>query len=186
MHLPRFRVRQRFTLGVNRYDVVEVTPDGGEGRLLAVAQQKRFAFKEAVTFWADDSRSRPVFSFRARQALDVGAQHDVLDEHGQVLGTFGKRFGASLFRSTWTLAAPGLAATGQERSLPVAILRRVFDSLPLPFHFDFTPDDGGPVVLSSDRRFSLRDAYDVAVPDPRIDFRLAASLAVALDALQSR
>ncbi|WP_010224465.1 MULTISPECIES: hypothetical protein [unclassified Pseudonocardia] len=186
MHLPRFLVRQRITLGVNRYDVHAANPDGSEGPLMAFAQQKRFAFKEEVVFWADDSRRRRVFSFKARQAMDVRAQHDVHDEHGQLLGTFGKKFGASLFRSTWRLESPGLAATGQERSLPVALLRRVFDDVPFPFHFDFTEDGGGPLVMTSDRKRSIRDRYDVAVPDPRIDFRLAASVAVALDALQSR
>lgn len=186
MHVPRFLVRQRVTLGVNRYEVHAATPDGGQGQLMAFAQQKRFAFKEEVTFYSDESRSRRVFSFKARQRLDVGAQHDVFDEYGQVLGGFGKKFGASLLRSTWSLEAPGLAATGRERNAAVAILRRVFDDLPFPFHFDFTDDAGGRVVLTSDRKRSLRDRYDIAVPDPRIDFRLAASMAVALDALQSR
>lgn len=40
--------------------------------------------------------------------------------------------------------------------------------------------------MSSDRRWSLLDSYDVSVPDPRVDFRLAAAFAVALDALQER
>ncbi|WP_218162682.1 hypothetical protein [Pseudonocardia ammonioxydans] len=186
MHLPRLFVRQRIGLGVNRYDVRAANPDGSEGELLAFAQQKRFAMREQVTFWADDSRSRPVFSFRARQVMDVRAQHDVYDEHGRVLGTFGKRFGASLLRSTWSLTAPGLAATGTERSLPIALLRRVLDSVPFAYHFDFAEDGGGGVVMSSDRQRSIRDRYDVSVPDPRIDFRLAASVAVALDALQER
>lgn len=186
MHLPRFLVRQRITLGVNRYDVHAANPDGSAGALMAFAQQKRFAFKEQVTFWADDSRSRAVFSFRARQRLDVRAEHDVVDEHGRVLGTFGKRFGASLLRSTWTVTAPGLTATGRERSLGVALARRVFENLPLPYHVDLTEDAGGATLMSSDRRWSLRDSYDVTVPDPRLDFRLAAAFAVALDALQDR
>jgi hypothetical protein len=41
-------------------------------------------------------------------------------------------------------------------------------------------------VLSSERVWAVRDPYDVRVPDPRLDFRVAASMAVALDALQSR
>jgi hypothetical protein len=41
-------------------------------------------------------------------------------------------------------------------------------------------------VLTSERKKSIRDRYDVTVQDPRLDFRLAASMAVALDALQSR
>jgi hypothetical protein len=31
-----------------------------------MAQQKRFAFKEQVTFHADEARTQPVFGFRAR------------------------------------------------------------------------------------------------------------------------
>jgi uncharacterized protein YxjI len=42
------------------------------------------------------------------------------------------------------------------------------------------------VVLSSQKRFGLRDRYSIDVPDPRVDFRLAASIAVALDALLAR
>jgi hypothetical protein len=53
------------------------------------------------------------------------------------------------------------------------------------FHFDFT-DANGQLVLSSERRISLRDRYTITVPDGRLDGRVAAAMAVALDALQSR
>jgi len=42
------------------------------------------------------------------------------------------------------------------------------------------------VVLTSQRRRTLRDRYDVTVPGARLDGRVAAAMAVALDALQSR
>jgi uncharacterized protein YxjI len=191
---PRFFVRQKITMMVNRYEVLGVGPDGHEGPLLAVAAQKRLAFKEQVTFYADESRSQPVFSFKARQRLDVHAEHDVFDEHGRPLGYFRKDFGASLLRSTWHLAVPGLEATGRERRPVLAVLRRVWDILPVVgdvwvpfvFHFDFVDDATGAPVLVSERQKSVRDRYTVTVPDPRIDFRVAAAMAVALDALQSR
>ncbi|MGH3614543.1 MAG: hypothetical protein ACRDRK_18530 [Pseudonocardia sp.] len=194
MLVPRFYVRQKITLMANQYQVLGAEPDGTEGRLLAYAQQKRFAFKEQVTFYADESKSRPVFSFKARQGLDVRAEHDVFDEYGQVLGYFRKAFGASLLRSTWHLAGPGLEATGQERRPVIAILRRVWDLIPylgnvwvpFVFHFDFVDDATGQPVLTSERQKTVRDRYTVTVPDPRLDFRVAASMAVALDALQSR
>lgn len=44
----------------------------------------------------------------------------------------------------------------------------------------------GPPVLTSERQKAIRDRYTVTVPDPRLDFRVAASMAVELDALQSR
>jgi uncharacterized protein YxjI len=190
----RFFVKQKITLMVNRYQVLGANSDGTEGQLLAFAQQKRMAFKEHVTFYADESRTRPVFSFKARQGLDVRAEHDVFDEHGQPLGYFRKDFGASLLRSTWHLQAPGIDAIGRERRPVIAILRRIWDFIPyigdiwvpFVFHFDFADKTTGAPVMTSERQKTIRDRYAVTVHDPRLDFRVAASMAVALDALQSR
>ncbi|MGY1723207.1 hypothetical protein [Blastococcus sp. SYSU DS0533] len=192
--VPRFFVRQRITVMVNRYEVLAANPDGSEGPLLALAEQKRMKLREEVVFFADAGKSRRVFSFKARQRLDVGAEHDVLDEQGQPIGYFRKDFGASLLRSTWHLSAPGVEAVGQERNRFIAVLRRVWnfipflENIPVPFlfHFDFTDSRTGAVVMTSEKGIALRDHYTVTVPDPRLDFRVAAAMAVALDALQSR
>jgi uncharacterized protein YxjI len=194
MVVPRFFVKQRITMMINRYEVRAANPDGTEGHLLALAEQKRMKLKEEVTFYADEAKTRAVFSFKARQRLDVAAEHDVYDEYGNVLGWFKKDFGASLLRSTWHLSAPGLAAVGRERRPVIAVLRRVWDFLPVVgdvwvpfiFHFDFVDTASGATVMVSERQKAIRDRYDVTVPDPRLDFRVAASMAVALDALQSR
>lgn len=184
MHLPAFFVSQKLTLMVNRYEIRAAGPDGAPGVLMAVAQQKRMAFKEQVTFYADEQRTRAVFSFKARKAIDLGSGYDVYDEAGAPLGFFRKDFGKSLLRSTFHLSGPGLEATGQERNQVVAIVRRFVD-LPFTFHFDFH-DPSGRTVMSVDRQFSMRDRYTVSVPDERLDFRLAAAMTVALDALMSR
>ena len=191
--VERFAVTQAFTLAVNRYDIRSLGADGELGALLATAQQKRLAFKEQVTFYADESRSVPVFSFRARKRLDLGGGYDVTDAAGAPIGSFRKDFGRSLVRSTWHLEAPGLQATGRERNASVAVLRRVWNlvpvvgEIPVPFvfHFDFV-DGQGQLVLSSQKRVSARDRYDVTVPGALVDGRLAAAMAVALDALQDR
>jgi uncharacterized protein YxjI len=192
--VPRFYVKQRITMMINRYEIRAANPDGSEGNLLALAEQRRMKIKEEVNFFADESKTRRVFSFKARQRLDVHAEHDVFDEYGQPLGMFSKQFGASLLRSTWNLSAPGVEAVGQERNAFIAILRRIWDFIPyigdiwvpFVFHFDFTDTRTGALVMSSDRQVSIRDRYTVEVPDPRLDFRVAACMAVALDALQSR
>jgi hypothetical protein len=194
MVVPAFFVKQRVTVMVNRYEILAAGPDGKEGGLLAFAEQKRMKLKEEVVFFSDESRQRPVFSFKARQRLDVRAEHDVFDENGTPLGMFRKRFGASLVRSTWDLTAPGIEAVGQERRLGIAVLRRVWDVIPYAgdvwvpfvFHFDFVDTQTGQTVLVSERQKAVRDRYRVTVPDSRLDFRVAASMAVALDALQSR
>lgn len=194
MYVPRFFVRQRITLMVNRYEIYAANPDGSEGQMMAFAEQKRMKLKEEVNFFADPSKSRRVFSFKARQVWDVSAEHDVFDEYGQAIGWFKKEFGASLLRSTWTIASPTVQARGQERRPVIAVLRRIWDFIPylgdiwVPFifHFDFHDQQTGGVVMTSERVKSIRDRYDVNVPDPRLDFRVAAAMAVALDALQSR
>ncbi|WP_309070361.1 hypothetical protein [Arthrobacter sp.] len=191
--IEKFSVTQKITMMVNRYEVRSVDPSGNPGQLMALAQQKRAAFKEEVRFFADESRQTVLFSFKARQRLDLGATYDVLDAQGNPIGSFRKNFGASLLRSTWQLDAPGVQAVGSERSQGVAIARRVWeivpflDAIPAPFlfHFDFR-DPSGQLVLTSERRASLRDRYDVTVPGGRLDWRVAAAMAVALDALQSR
>ncbi len=184
MHLPAFFMTQKITLMVNRYELRGLGPDGGPGDLIAVAQQKRMALKEQVTFYADEERTRPVFSFKARQVIDLSSGYDVFDERGESIGFFRKDFGKSLLRSTFHLNGPNLNAVGQERNQAVAIIRRFVD-FPFTFHFDFV-DDGGRPVMHVDRQFSLRDRYSVQVPDQRVDFRLAAAMTVALDTLTGR
>ncbi len=192
--IERFTVTQKITMMVNRYEIRTALPDGSPGDLIAVAQQKRMAFKEEVTFYADEKRTQPVFSFKARQRMDLGATYDVRDAAGQPIGWFRKDFGKSLLRSTWHLGtSDGLELFGQERNKNVALARRAWEFLPyisgLPspflFHFDFT-DPSGRVLMSSIRKRSFRDRYNVEVPGAQIDGRVAAAMAVALDALQSR
>lgn len=182
----RLIVRQRIRMMVNQYEVHAVEPDGSEGPLLAFAQQKRMAFKEQVTLYADDTKQQPVLGFKARSVMDLGATYDVVDAAGNTVGLFRKDFARSLLRSTWHVEQPGLETlTGQERNLAVAIVRRFVDWLSwLPYHFDFT--SGGRPGFSVVKKWGLRDRYIVDIHDPRLDRRLVIATAVGLDALQSR
>jgi hypothetical protein len=185
VHVPLFVLRQRFAMTTNRYELQALSPDGQPGAVLGVALQKRLALKEEVTFYADDTKARRVFSFKARAVVDLNAGYDVFDEGHQPIGFFRKDFGASLLRSTFHLEGPGYAGTGRERSQAVAIIRRLADIPFLPIHFDYATPEGQP-LLSVERQGSVRDRYTVRVPDPRVDFRVAASVAVAMDAMMGR
>ena len=185
MYLPLFYVKQKFAMTTNRYELYAANPDGSFGQMMALAEQKRLAFKEEVTFFADPSKTRPVFSFKARAVMDLNAGYDILDEARQPLGFFRKDFKASLLRSTFHLEGPGYAGTGRERSQLVALVRRFTDIPFLPIHFDFLTPEGQPLI-SVERQGSVRDKYTVRVPDQRVDFRVAAAVAVAMDALMQR
>ncbi len=91
---------------------------------MAFAQRKRTSFKEKVTFFAAESRSQELFSFKARQRLDVRAEHDVFDSEGRAIDWFKKDFMSSLLRSTWHLSSNDVEAMGQERNATIAVLRR--------------------------------------------------------------
>jgi hypothetical protein len=195
--LARFRVRQRLTLMVNRYEIHHVDAQGNEAGLIAFAEQKRMTLKEQVTFYADPSKTQPVFGFKAQRIMDLNSVYDVFDAQGQPIGWFKKDFGRSLISSTWEIGTPdGFRGVGTERNKVVAVMRRIWDFLPVVgevwvpwlFHFDFVGPDGS-IVLSSTRKPAVRDVYDVEVPNVgswRLDWRVAAAMAVALDALQSR
>ena len=179
-------IRQRVRLMVNQYEIHAVSPDGQEAGILAFAQQKRMAFKEQVTLYTDDTKQVPVFGFKARQRIDLGATYDVTDANGAAIGLFKKNFKESLIRSTWHLEQPGFGAmVGRETNQLVAILRRFVDSLSwLPYHFDFVLADRP--VFSVVKKWGLRDRYVVTIHDPGVDRRLVAAMSVALDALQAR
>ena len=185
MYLPHFVVKQKLTLMINRYEISESDEAGNPTRLMALAEQKRMAFKEQVTFYTDAGKSRPVFGFKARRKLDLNAGYDITDEGGAQIGFFRKDFGASLLRSTFHIEGPGYSGTGQERSQLVAIVRRFTDIPFLPIHFDYVAADGTP-LLGIERQGTVRDKYTVHVPDARVDFRVAAAVAVAMDALMAR
>jgi uncharacterized protein YxjI len=178
-------VKQKFTLMVNRYEVWSADPAGNPGDLVAFAEQKRMAFKEQVTLFTDASKTSVLAGFKARKVMDLGGAYDVTDNNGAPIGLFRKDFAASLIRSTWHLEAPGAApATGQERNMLVALLRRFTDITFLPYHFDFVR--GGTAVLAVEKQWGIRDTYVVTISDPHLDRRLVIAMAVGLDALQSR
>ncbi|WP_067491033.1 hypothetical protein [Actinomadura hibisca] len=189
----RFLMRQRLRFMVNQYEVHAENPDGSEGELLAFAQQKRLAFKEQVTLYADTGKKQPILGFKARKRIDLASAYDVTDASGQPIGVFRKDFKKSLLSSTWHLEQPGLGVTtGSERNKGVALLRRAWNFIPYaenlpfawPYHFDFYAGD--QVVFSVEKKFGLRDRYVVDIKDARLDRRLVIAMAVGLDALQSR
>jgi uncharacterized protein YxjI len=193
----RFLVEQLFRPVVNLYQVTPLAagemPAGGP---VAFVRQKRMAIKEDIRFFADEQETQELFRIKARSILDTGgSRYDVTTPEGQPIGLLEHRFKQSLLRSTWGIrdADGEEVAVAQERSLPLAILRRVFDFvpygeyMPIPYNFDLLMN--GRAIGHMNRKFQIRDRYvlDLAGDhDRRLDRRLAIALAVGLDALQNR
>jgi hypothetical protein len=166
------------------------------GPPVAFVRQKKMAIKEDIRFYADEQETRELFRIKARSMFDIGgSRYDVL-EGDTAFGALEHRFGASLIRSTWAVknAADEQIAIARERSVPLAIARRLIDFvpyvggfIPIPYNFDILMDDR--VVGHLNRKFQLRDTYvlDVAGDTEReLDRRLAIALAIGLDTLQNR
>jgi hypothetical protein len=165
------------------------------GQPVAFVRQKRLAVKEEIAFHGDDHESLELFRVKARKVLELGGSYDVTAPDGERIGTLEKVFGTSLLRSTWrVLDGEGQeVARVQERSLPVALFRRIVDWLPfgelVPVIFHFTIDAGDLHLGDFTRAWGVRDAYtlDLSADQERLlDRRLGVALAVGLDALQSR
>ena len=200
LHQDRFLLRQKWAPVVNRYEFFLPGDDGQPGERICFVEQKRFTFKEDIRFYADEDKSRELLRIKARQRFDPRARYDVTEPGGLKVGEIQKVFGASLLRSTYVLyGADGEElARARERSLAVALFRRLFglipfigdfaDWAPIPYHFDFLRGDD---LLGSHVRqaFKFRDTYTLDFsgdPERTVDRRLVLAIAVGMDALQAR
>ena len=195
-----FLLRQKFTLVINQYEFFLPAADGSPGQRLCFVEQARFKFKEDIRFYADETKTTELMRIKARQRFDPRATYDVTDSRGTKIGEIQKVFGTSLVRSTYLVRGPGgeVVAGATEKSLAVALVRRVVDFipfidivsewLPIPYHFVFS---SGTQILGHNTRqsFKIRDLYTIDMtPDAqrRLDRRLVLALAVGMDALQAR
>ena len=162
---------------------------------VAFVRQKRMAIKEDIRFFADENETHELWRIKARSMMEFSSRYDVTTPEGEKIGVLGKVFGKSLLRSTWSVmdANEQELAVAKERSVSIALFRRVIDAVPygdfVPVPFHFTIDAGERKIGDLNRRLGFRDTYDLDVSgdvERTIDRRLAVSLGIALDALQSR
>jgi len=146
----RYLVDQLMRPIVNLYRVTPLAP--GESPAdgpIAFVRQKRMAIKEDIRFFADEQETEELFRIKARSLFDIGgARYDVTEPDGAPIGILEHAFRKSLLRSTWkvTDANGGEVVTARERSLPMALARRLVDFVPygewvpIPYNFDLLMD----------------------------------------------
>ena len=193
----RYLVDQLIRPIANLYRVTPLaaveTPAGGP---VAFVRQKKLAIKENIRFYSDESETQELFHIQAQSWLDTGgSRYDVVDAQEGKIGELAHQL-KSIIRTTWRItdSLGAEVATAQERSMPVAVLRRVIDFvpdvgglIPIPYNFDILA--GGAVIGTMNRKFQLRDRYvlDLSADQGKaLDRRLAIALAIGLDTLQNR
>jgi uncharacterized protein YxjI len=192
-----FELKQKLTLLVNEYRILEDTPDGQQA-LTGYVKQKRFAMREKFSLFTDETQREIVASSKARSVMDIAPTFDVYDNKDQPLAVLKKEFKRSLFSSTWSIYDPKMEKvlfTLGEKSSSVAIFRRLWDFIPyvgdipfmVKFHFSIKVGDelAGEYIKTS----LLRDHYALYLNENqvnKVDERVWMVMAVLLDAMQSR
>lgn len=191
-----FLLYQKLTMLVNRYQYF-LYDNATQGEQIAFVEQKRFAFREHMTVYADEAKSNVLFTVIAEKLLDVHGRFVVRDASDTMVGYCRKAFGASLLRSTWDVcdANDQVLFTAVEENHVIAIIRRILQFIPyaadiapfVPFNFIFQKD--GKTVGRYHRVWgSLTDRYALEISEDlrSADRRPILALGILLDALQDR
>ncbi len=194
--MKKFIVEQKLAPLANQYRVY----NDDRSKLLAYAHQKRFTMREKVEFYCDEAKTNVGFTVTAEKVMDIHGRFFVNDQNGKQIGALQKSFKSSLLRSTYELmdAEENIVAVVRERSMPVAILRRLWGFIPLigelPFvfkyHFDFINPVTKQITARYNKTTNFRDHYELAVDDESLEAKVGwqtlAAQVVMLDVMQGR
>lgn len=189
----QFHVHQRTMSVVNRYEIFADDGAGQPGLLVAFAEQPRATLKEHLILYTDAAKQTTLVTFNDRKVTDLAGTYDVTTPQGELIGVVDKKFGESLFRSTWQLDQYGQQpVTVRERSGVIALFRRLWEFIPwggefpFPWKYHFDLFSGATRVGTVEKKNLVRDHYRVRLENEALDRRLVLAQAVALDVLQAR
>lgn len=96
------------------------------GRLLCYVKQKLFKLKEAITVFADESQTQPLYQINADRMLDFSANYSFTDAHGNYFGAVKRQGMRSLWSAHYDIAVGHQAAFVVQEANPWV---KVIDSL---------------------------------------------------------
>lgn len=118
------------------FKIVSLAPQcsirDAHGNLIAYVRQKLFKLKEAVTVFADEQQTQPLFTINADRWLDISARYNFTDNQGLPFGAVKRRGLKSLWRSHFDiLEGDREVMTIQEENPWVKVMDGLFESIPL-------------------------------------------------------
>jgi hypothetical protein len=135
----------------------QISVTDAHGTMLYYARQKAFKLKEAVTVFADEAQTRPLFRIAADRILDISARYRIQDAGGAELGVLQRQGMKSFWRTHYDVELGGRAAfTIREENPWTKVLDGLFGSIPILgvfagylFHpaYLVSPAPDGPPVL---------------------------------------
>ena len=73
------------------------------GNLIFYAKQKAFKLKEAVTIFADENQTQPLYSMNADRVLDFSANYRFTDKNGAPLGSIRRKGMRSIWKAHYDI-----------------------------------------------------------------------------------
>jgi hypothetical protein len=134
------------------------------GSLLYYARQRAFKLREAVTVYADEAQTRPVFSLSADRVLDISARYTISRVGGAEAGVLQREGMKSMWRTSYTVDAGAHGTfTIREENPWVKMADGLFGGLPIVgalsgyfFHPKFViASAGGAPVLRVEKKPAL-------------------------------
>ncbi len=102
------------------------------GNLIAYARQKILALKEAVTVFADEERTRQLFSIKADRIIDWSARYNFTSTQGANLGAVKRRGMRSLWKATYDiLEGDNPVMTIQEENAWIRLADGLLSEIPI-------------------------------------------------------
>ena len=103
-----------------------------DGRLLMYVKQKAFKLKEAITVFADEAQTQPLYRIAADRIIDFSATYTISDEQGTEIGAIRQKGARSLWRSHYEIVRDGeLVFTATEENPWSKVANTLFEGIPL-------------------------------------------------------
>lgn len=114
----------------------QIAVTDAQGHLIYYVKQKAFKLKEAVTVFADEQQTRPLFKISADRMLDISARYRIEDMGGAELGILQRRGMRSLWKAHYELFVGGQQAfVIREESAWVRVWDGIVGEIPIVSFF---------------------------------------------------
>lgn len=150
----------------------QISITDASGTLLFYVKQKAFKLKEAVTVFADEGQTRPLFTIAADRVLDISARYRIEDAGGAEVAVVQRQGMKSFWRMHYDIQIGGRTAfTIREENPWIKVLDGLFGSIPIlsifsgyvfqPAYLVSPAPDGAPLVRIAKRPALLEGRFRI-------------------------
>lgn len=126
----QFPINFRFKITTLANDFIATD---ASGKVVAYVRQKMFKFKEDISIYADESRSKELYKIKADRWLDFSAAYSMLDEQGKEFGKIVRKGWRSIWKSHYEIIDQFETAqyTISEENAWVKVIDSLFGQIPI-------------------------------------------------------